>query len=126
MRLVKVGSMVAVAGLIVSGCVVSGPGPTQIPSAPRVPSQTFAEGSWQQGTVATYVFGNGTFVGTASDTGNKVADGTYRYISGDTIQISSFSTVQQKTIVANCLLVSGGSAMNCTNDTGLNFSLTRT
>lgn len=123
MHNVKAGSIVVVATAFLSGCVSFGPGPISGPSVPRGPN--FADGNWQQGAIASYVFGNGSFVGTANDTGNKVADGTYRYVNANTIQISSYSAVQQKTIVANCLLVGGGTAMNCTNDTGLNFTLTR-
>ncbi|MEM9573852.1 MAG: hypothetical protein AAF870_01340 [Pseudomonadota bacterium] len=123
MRGIKTIGTVAITATILSGCVATGPnfggggGPV-----PRTP--TFAEGNWQQGTLASYVFGNGSFVGTATDTGNKVADGTYRYINANTIQISSFSAVQQKTIVANCLLING-STMNCTADSGATFSLAR-
>jgi hypothetical protein len=121
MRILKSTAAIAVVGIVLSGCVVAGPSAPP----PRPAGPTFAEGNWNQGTLASYVFGNGSFVGTAADTGNKVADGNYRYISNNTIQISSYSSVQQKTIVANCLLVAGGSTMNCTNDSGLNFSLTR-
>jgi hypothetical protein len=122
MRMMKSTVAIAVAGIVLSGCVATGPsGPSQRPAL----GPTFAEGNWNQGGLASYVFGNGSFVGTAADTGNKVADGTYRYVNNNTIQISSYSSVQQKTIVANCLLVAGGTLMNCTNDSGLNFSLTR-
>ena len=119
----KSGAALAAAGIVLSGCVAMGPVPGGPPPIPA--GQSFAEGNWNQGGLASYVFGNGSFVGTAADTGNKVADGTYRYIDNSTIQISSYSSVQQKTIVANCLLVAGGTMMNCTNDSGLNFSLTR-
>ena len=114
--------MIAVSATILSGCIATGPSFRGGGSAPRTP--TFAEGNWQQGALASYIFGNGSFVGTATDTGNKVADGTYRYINTNTIQISSFSAVQQKTIVANCLLV-GSNTMNCTADSGSTFSLSR-
>ncbi|MDZ7823141.1 MAG: hypothetical protein U5K75_03265 [Ahrensia sp.] len=121
-RKFKIVSAMSAAALMLSGCVVSGPGgglPTRQPTAP-----TFAEGNWQQGDSASYVFGNGNFVGTASDTGNKVADGTYRYTNQNSIQISSFSAVQQKQITANCLLINQVQ-MNCTSDTGAQFSLVR-
>ena len=123
MRGIKTFGVIAVTATMLSGCIASGPsfrggGAT----ASRTP--TFAEGNWQQGALASYIFGNGSFVGTATDTGNKVADGTYRYINSNTIQISSFSAVQQKTIVANCLLISGNT-MNCTADSGTTFSLSR-
>lgn len=121
MRIMKSTVAIAVASIVLSGCVVTGPSAPP----PRPAGQSFAEGNWNQGGLASYVFGNGSFVGTAADTGNKVADGNYRYISNNTIQISSYSSVQQKTIVANCLLVAGGNIMNCTNDSGLNFSLSR-
>lgn len=123
MRGIKTIGAVAVTATILSGCIATGPnfggGGGTVPRTP-----TFAEGNWQQGALASYVFGNGSFVGTATDTGNKVADGTYRYINANTIQISSFSAVQQKTIVANCLLINGAT-MNCTADSGSTFSLAR-
>ena len=122
MRGIKTIGVIAVSATILSGCIATGPSFRGGGSAPRTP--TFAEGNWQQGALASYIFGNGSFVGTATDTGNKVADGTYRYINTNTIQISSFSAVQQKTIVANCLLV-GSNTMNCTADSGSTFSLSR-
>lgn len=123
MRGIKTLAVITVSATLLSGCIATGPSFRGGATAPRAPS--FAEGNWQQGTLASYIFGNGSFVGTAADTGNKVADGTYRYINANTIQISSFSAVQQKTIVANCLLV-GSNTMNCTADSGSTFSLTRT
>lgn len=122
--IIRVGFIAGFATLL-SGCISVGPGGFGGGSTPAPRTPTFAEGNWQQGALASYVFGNGSFVGTATDTGNKVADGTYRYINTNTIQISSFSAVQQKTIVANCLLVNGNT-MNCTSDTGSTFSLVRT
>lgn len=122
MRGIKTIGVVAVTATMLSGCIATGPNFRGGGTAPRTPS--FAEGNWQQGALASYIFGNGSFVGTATDTGNKVADGTYRYINANTIQISSFSAVQQKTIVANCLLV-GSNIMNCTADSGSTFSLSR-
>lgn len=122
LRGLKAGSALAAVSIILSGCVSVGPGPINRPPTPSVP--TFAEGTWQQGDLASYVFGSGSFVGTANDTGNKVADGTYRYINQNTIQISSFSAVRQTTIVANCLLINQVT-LNCTNDSGLNFQLSR-
>lgn len=122
MRGLKQVGVIAVTATMLSGCIATGPSFRSGPTPQRAPS--FAEGNWQQGALASYVFGNGSFVGTAADTGNKVADGTYRYINANTIQISSFSAVQQKTIVANCLLING-STMNCTSDSGATFSLTR-
>lgn len=122
MRGIKTLGVMAITATMLSGCISTGPSFRGGATAPRAPS--FAEGNWQQGALASYIFGNGSFVGTATDTGNKVADGTYRYINANTIQISSFSAVQQKTIVANCLLV-GNSTMNCTADSGSTFSLSR-
>lgn len=116
----KLAVAIGLAATLLSACVETGPRM----SGPSMRSQAFADGNWNQGQVANYIFSNGGFVGTAVDTGNKVAQGTYQYTSVNTIQISSYSEVQKKTIVANCLLVNTRT-MNCTADTGSQFSLVR-
>ena len=133
MRGIKTIGVIAVSATILSGCIATGPSFRGGGTAPRTPS--FAEGTWQDN-VGTYVFGNGSFVGTDSDTGNKLSDGTYSYVGQDMIKVSIDSTnfsikvaedgspIEREAILANCRQVNLN-AMNCTTSSGAEFSLVR-
>ena len=108
---------------MLSACVVVGPGPGGRP--PVADRPTFAEGSWgDAGGVATATLSNGSFVSVANDTGNRVAEGNYRYVSQGNIEISYYSLLQQKQIRANCSNGGTGTLL-CTNDSGQQFQLYR-
>ena len=52
-------------------------------------------------------FAGGSFTTTvATDTGNKLADGSYVMTGGTSVQISGTSVIRQTPISFNCLLVS--------------------
>ena len=63
------------------------------------------------------------FTTNALDTGNKLADGTYR-VSGNMAEITVISLIRNTTTNVNCLLVSPNQ-MNCTSSTGQQFVLNR-
>lgn len=83
------------------------------------------EGQWI-GTdgVAVSEFEDGTFTSHATDTGNMLAQGTYRYTDSRDIEITFTSLIRHQTIRANCALVRPRQ-MNCTSSSGANFQLLR-
>jgi hypothetical protein len=83
------------------------------------------EGNWSDtGGVATSSFNNGVFVTIANDTGNRLAEGNYRYLDDRNVEINFTSLVRNQPVRANCLVVNP-SQMNCTNDAGSQFTLVR-
>jgi hypothetical protein len=103
-----------------AGCQMAAPRPTPVAVQPQG-----VEGTWV-GTdgVAMSSFGNGTFVTTATDTGNRLAEGTYRYRDARTVEISMTSLIRQTTSAVNCALVTQAQ-LNCTSSTGQQFVLVR-
>ncbi len=104
----------------VAGCSVSGPyGP------PRISQPTGVDGDWV-GTdgVAISSFNDGQFRSTATDTGQLLATGSYRYVSQNLVEVTINSIIRQSTSKANCAVVSGRQ-LNCTSATGAQFTLVR-
>ena len=82
------------------------------------------EGSWMSSDgVAVSRFSGGVFTTTATDTGNKLAEGSY-IVAGNTVQITGSSVIRQSPISFNCLLASPRQ-LNCTSSAGQNFTLVR-
>lgn len=114
-------SVALVAALALGGCVIDDPGP----GGGRFVRSGAAEGNWADtGGVATSSFNGGVFVTVANDTGNRLAEGTYRYVGANNVEINFTSLVRGQQVRANCLII-GSSQMNCTNDSGSQFSLVR-
>jgi hypothetical protein len=92
---------------------------------PRYERQAGIEGQWI-GTdgVAVSEFQGGTFTSHATDTGNLLARGSYRYTDARDIEITFTSLIRHQTIRANCALVTRRQ-MNCTSSSGANFQLLR-
>ena len=119
-RLVTAGATALVA-LALAGCM-SGGGPSN-PPVQRAASGV--AGAWidAQGTGLS-TFSGGIFQTVATDTGQKLAEGSY-FLSGSTsVQISGTSLIRQQPISFNCLLISTNQ-LNCTSSGGQNFVLTR-
>lgn len=121
----KVFSAGAVAGLsvILAGCMGFGGG-TGGGGSTR-PAQTGVEGNWidAQGTGLSTISG-GVFTTVATDTGQKLAEGSYTLTNPTSVQITGTSLIRQSPISFNCLLVSS-SQLNCTSSAGTQFVLTR-
>lgn len=119
----KVCSAGAVAGLsvLLAGCMGGGGGG----GGSTRPVQTGVEGSWidAQGTGLSTISG-GVFTTVATDTGQKLAEGSYVLTNPTSVQISGTSLIRQSPISFNCLLVST-SQLNCTSSAGQQFVLTR-
>ena len=119
------GRIAAAAGIIalaaLAGCT-TGPGPRPGPVA-LAPQGV--EGSWidQQGTGVTN-FTGGRFETYATDTGQKLSEGTYTMRDPVVAQISGFSLLQQKPVAFNCAVASPVQ-LNCTSSSGQQFVLTR-
>ena len=118
----KVFSAGAVGALsvILAGCMGDGGG-----GSPSRPSQSGVEGSWidAQGTGLS-TFSGGAFQTVATDTGQKLAEGSYVANGATSVQITGTSLIRQSPISFNCLLIST-SQLNCTSSAGQQFVLTR-
>lgn len=113
-------AMVGVSAL--AGCVIEGPAPSR-PTVAAAPSGF--EGSWgDTGGVATSTLRNGQFVSTANDTGTRVAQGAYTQVNQTMIELNYTSLLRQTQVRANCALATANQ-LNCTNDSGQQFSLIR-
>lgn len=106
---------------LLAGCQMGGPAPTPVAVQPR----SGVEGSWvSTDGVSVSTFSGGTFVTTATDTGNKLAEGSYRHRDSRTVEITMTSLIRQTTSAVNCALVTP-SQLNCTSATGAQFVLVR-
>ena len=120
LRTLLSGGMAAGAALLLAACTTSGPANTPMAAAPKG-----VEGSWidAQGTGLSTISG-GSFQTVATDTGQKLADGSYTLTGPTSVEINGTSLIRQSPISFNCLLVST-SQLNCTSAAGQNFVLTR-
>jgi hypothetical protein len=120
-RIAAVLSMATLVGL--AGCQSA---PSYRPSGPvAVAPQSGIEGAWidQAGTGVTN-FTGGRFETFATDTGQKLSEGTYTMSDAVVAQINGFSLLQQKPVAFNCAVASQ-IQLNCTSSTGQQFVLTR-
>jgi len=119
-KLIAVAAIAAAAASL-AGCVRSGPGVGgPISVAPRG-----VEGEWMSTDgVAVSQFSGGAFQTNALDTGNKLADGSYRMADARTVEITVRSLIRQSTTNVNCALVTP-TPLNCTSSNGQQFVLTR-
>lgn len=93
-------------------------------AGPSGPAPTGVDGQWMSSDgVAVSTFSGGKFTTTATDTGNKLAEGSY-VVSGATVQIIGTSVIRGTPVSFNCLMASSRQ-LNCTSSAGQNFSLVR-
>lgn len=118
-RLLSLGAL-AVA-LAVAGCQSS----VAPPRGAGLQPSGGVEGDWVDSD-GVYIarFAGGTFVSVATDTGNRLAEGTYQRRDAQTIEITMLSLIRQQQTSVNCALVSP-TQLNCTNSAGQNFVLLR-
>lgn len=117
-------TMAAAGGLMatLAGCMSGGTGG----GGPPITTQpTGVEGSWidERGTGLSTLAG-GKFQTTATDTGQKLADGTYTITSANSVTINGTSLIRQTQVSFNCLLANPNQ-LNCTSASGQQFVLTR-
>jgi hypothetical protein len=112
--------LVTATAVALAACTTGGPGGPGLPGTPRG-----VEGSWidAQGTGLS-TFQGGRFQTVATDTGQKLSDGSYRMTGATSVEISGTSLIRQAPVAFNCLMIST-SQLNCTSSSGQNFVLTR-
>jgi hypothetical protein len=115
--------VLAMAGLV-AGCVGAGDGgSTRLGPVGVAPSGV--DGSWvDESGVGVSTFTNGVFTTTASDNGNRLSEGTYRFSGSNTVAITGTSLIRQQPIAFNCNIASRAQ-LNCTSAEGNRFILTR-
>lgn len=115
-------SAILAAGLAVllAACQSAGPSMRAAPASPKG-----VEGRWiSTDGVAVSTFAGGVFTTTATDTGNKLADGSYTMVDQNNVAITVQSKIRQTTTSVNCALANA-SQLNCTSSAGQQFVLTR-
>ncbi len=124
MKKLSIAASVVLAGLALTGCVVSG-SDSSLPAIVE-PQQLGPQGNWI-GTdgVAISTFGNGLFTSYAADTGARLAEGNYTVTNGNLVNLTLRSLVRGTTSQVNCLQVQQ-QQLNCTAASGSQFSLVRT
>jgi len=107
-------------GLLLTGCLGGGSSGGQVRAAP-----SGVEGAWidAQGTGLSTLSG-GSFQTVATDTGQKLSEGSYVMSGENQVQISGTSLIRQTPISFNCMMVSMNQ-LTCTSSAGQQFVLTR-
>ncbi|WP_192177831.1 hypothetical protein [Mesorhizobium amorphae] len=118
-KVLSVGAAGALATML-AGCMTGGPEAPPMASGPKG-----VEGSWidAKGTGLS-TFAAGSFATVATDTGQKLAEGSYTMTGATSVEIHGTSLIRQTPVSFNCLMVST-SQLNCTSAAGQNFVLTR-
>lgn len=119
-KVFSTGIAVAAAATLAACSTAGGPPPDSLPTRPNG-----IEGAWidAQGTGLS-TFSAGRFSTVATDTGQKLSEGSYVMNSPTSVQINGTSLIRQSPVAFNCLMVST-SQLNCTSNSGQNFVLTR-
>ncbi|MGK9054782.1 outer membrane lipoprotein Omp10 [Neorhizobium sp. CSC1952] len=113
-------SLALIAAASLTACV-SAPPPRQLPQ-PTQPRGV--EGSWVDPNGIVSSFQGGTFNTRSSDSNTLLASGTYVNLSPTLVEISMTSLVRKTQSRVNCSLVTPNQ-LNCTQDSGAQFSLMR-
>lgn len=99
-----------------------------VSAPPRLPPQQArpqgVEGNWADPNGIVSTFQGGTFSTRSTDSNTLLASGTYVSLSPTLVEISMTSLVRNTQSRVNCALVTP-SQLNCTQDSGAQFSLTR-
>lgn len=117
----KASLVLVAASAMLTACVSS---PTTRPMPVSQPQTQGVEGSWVDPNGIVSTFQAGTFNTRSTDNNALLASGTYTQVSPNLVEINMTSIVRQKQSRVNCALVSP-SQLNCTADSGSQFSLTR-
>jgi hypothetical protein len=115
-------SLALIAVVTLSACVSSAPPRMQQQQASLAPQGV--EGSWADPNGIVSTFQGGTFSTRSTDSNALLASGTYTSLSPTLVEISMTSLVRNTQSRVNCSLVTP-SQLNCTQDSGAQFSLTR-
>jgi hypothetical protein len=108
------------AGLALSGCMSS----SEPRALPPIQQPTTVEGQWIDPNGIVSSFQAGTFTTRTTDTNQLLASGTYTSSAPKLVEINMTSLVRNTQSRVNCALVTP-SQLNCTTDSGAQFSLAR-
>ena len=115
----------AAATAALSACVdFGGSRPPPAIRASAQPQGTGVEGNWSDANGLISTFQAGTFTTHTTDSNSVLASGTYTSVSPSLIEINMTSLVRKTQSRVNCSLVTQ-SQLNCTQDSGAQFSLAR-
>ncbi|MBC7281511.1 outer membrane lipoprotein Omp10 [Hoeflea sp.] len=115
-RLIATG---ALAGLL-AACQSASYSPRPLP--PQQPQGI--EGQWTDPNGIISSFSAGRFETRTTDTNSLLAEGSYRHVSPQVVEIELTSLLRQTTSRVNCALATP-SQLNCTSSTGAQFTLVR-
>eukprot|EP01035_Chromulina_nebulosa_P056638 gene56638-77614_t len=102
-----------------TSCYSSGPRPL-----PVVEQRPSVDGEWADPNGIVSTFQAGTFMTRTTDTNQILASGSYMMVSDRLVEINLTSLVRNTQQKVNCALVTP-SQLNCTSDSGAQFSLAR-
>lgn len=99
--------------------------PREVSELPRSqPAPVGVEGTWADPNGIVSTFASGTFSTRTTDTNQLLASGSYVSITPKLVEINMTSMVRKTQQKVNCAMVTT-SQLNCTTDTGAQFSLSR-
>ncbi len=93
-------------------------------SQPQQVAPAGVEGNWVDPNGIVSTFSAGTFATRTTDTNQLLASGNYINVSPTLVEINMTSMVRNTQSKVNCALVTP-SQLNCTTDSGAQFSLAR-
>lgn len=105
-----------------SACSYSGGNPGPLPVATRAP--TTVEGTWVDPNGIVSTFQAGSFNTRTTDSNQLLASGTYINTGDRMVEINMTSLLRKTQSRVNCALVTSNQ-LNCTTDSGSQFSLAR-
>ncbi len=114
-------SLIALAAAL-SSCSYYGGSPGPLPVATRAP--TTVEGTWVDPNGIVSTFQGGAFNTRTTDSNQLLASGTYINTGDRMVEINMTSLLRKTQSRVNCALVTSNQ-LNCTTDTGSQFSLAR-
>ena len=82
------------------------------------------QGAWVDPNGVVSTFAGGTFSTRTTDTNQEIASGTYTNLSPQLVEINMYSVLRKTQSKVNCAMVTS-SQLNCTTDSGAQFSLSR-
>lgn len=114
----------AIPALVVTAALASCSSTDREKPLPVAPAPVTIEGTWTDPNGLISTFQAGAFSTRTTDTNQMLATGSYINSSGNLYEISLTSLVQNKQSKVNCALVNP-SQLNCTADSGAQFTLAR-
>lgn len=119
---IKTSLALIAAAASLAACIDGGPRPMPASSQPAART---VEGNWADPNGLVSTFSGGQFQTRTTDgTNTQMASGTYTTTPEGVVQINLYSNVKRTTSLVNCALVNP-SQLNCTSDSGSQFSLRR-